>query len=178
MLRSTKKVFTYFISLGEKLILKERSAQKLALSVSVGLFIAFLPFLFTHTLMVFVFSWLFSLNLPAVFVGAVVNNPWTIVPCHMAGYFVGEFFLRTVCRLDPMTLNPSWMVFLNDPIERVAGIQGVSFWSFMIGGHLLAVGVSVIMYPLLKMIFKYLCIKKYGVVKNTVMTKYEDSSSK
>gem|GEM_PF-1722567 len=173
--RYLRKTFWSIVSFLERLVLKERSAQKLASSVSVGLFIAFSPYLFMHTVMTFFFAWVFSLNLPAVFAGAFVNNPWTIVPVHSAGYFVGEFFFRSICKIDPMSINPSWMSLVNEPIARLTGLKGVSFWSFMVGGNLLAIAVSVILYPILKRIFARLSIRVYKGAKKSVMDDNESS---
>ena len=165
------------VGIFHKLILKERSAKKLALSVCTGLYIAFCPFLFMHTAFVLGFSWLFSLNMAAVFAGAVVNNPWTMIPCHTAGYMVGEFFFRTVCRIDPLSINPGWMSLINEPIFKVTGIRGISFWSFMIGGNLLAVVVSVMLYPVLKLAFARLSARVYAGATKTIVADNEDSCS-
>jgi len=171
-------IVKYFIGVFHTLLLKERSPKKLALSVCVGLYISFSPFLLMHTAMVLGFSWFFSLNMAAVFAGAVVNNPWTMIPCHTAGYLVGEFFLRTVCRVDPMSLNPGWMSFINESIFNVTGIRGISFWSFMIGGNLLAIVVSVMLYPVLKLIFARLSARVYTGATKTILADHEDSRSK
>jgi len=156
-----KKIFQKIIALFERLVLKERSARKLSLSFSVGLYIAFSPFLGMHTIMVIVSSWFFSLNGAAVFAGAVVNNPWTMIPCHTAGYFLGDFFLKIICRIDPIACNPSWMSFVNGPIYKMTGIKGVSFWSFFIGCNLLGILAAVILYPVCKLVFARLSSRKY-----------------
>jgi len=147
-----KRVCSFTIKF-KNLVVEERSPKKLAASVSVGLFIAFSPFIFAHTIMVFIFAWIFSLNIPAVFIGACVNNPWTLIPCHLAGYCVGDFFLRTICRLDPFSIDPSWMAFINEPICKFTGLKGISFWSFFLGGNFLAVFVGIILYPILNLFF-------------------------
>jgi len=131
-----KRIKAYITNVFKRLVLKERSPRMLALSFCVGVYIAFSPYLFMHTAMIFVFAWLFSLNFPAVFAAAyLVNNPWTLVPIYTADYFVGEFLLRTVCGLNTLQLNPSWMSFINKPIVQYTGINGISFWSFMLGGQ-------------------------------------------
>jgi len=169
------KKINYLKNLFTQLVLKERSPHKLAASLAVGVYIAFSPFLFCHTIMVFAFSWMFSLNLPAVFVGACVNNPWTLIPCSLAAYGVGDFFLKTVCRLDPLALNPSWMSFLNGPLFKVTGIKGLSFWSFMVGGNLLGLLAGAMLYPILKHIFSRLGVQKYQGAKKAMMEDHENS---
>jgi len=173
-----KKIVRKIVSVFERLVLKERSPHKLSLSFSVGLYIAFSPFLGMHTIMVLASTWLFSLNGAAVFAGAVVNNPWTIVPCHAAGYFLGDIFLRFVCHIDPIACNPSWMSWVNEPICNITGLNGVSFWSFFIGGNLLGILSAVILYPVCKPIFARLMAKKYKGAIKTVLESNEDSCSK
>ena len=138
-----------------KLALKEKSPRVLAVSVCVGVFISFSPFIFFHTIMIIASAWLFSLNLAAVMSASLfVNNPWTMVPVYSADYVFGEWFLRKIIGLNPLSLNPSWMLPLNNLIFKYTGISGISFWSFMIGGNLLGLIISVILYPVVKSIFK------------------------
>lgn len=170
-----KKIYKKIIEVFERLVLKERSAHKLSLSFSVGLYISFSPFLGMHTMMVIASTWLFSLNGAAVFAGAVVNNPWTIIPCHGAGYILGDLFLRKICCVDPLACNPSWMAWVNGPIEQLLGIKGVSFWSFFIGGNLLGVLAAVTLYPVFKPVFARLSARVYRAAQKTVLEKNENS---
>jgi len=159
----------YLISLFTKLVLKERSPEVLARSVCVGVFISFSPFPGFHTLMVLGFTWLFSLNGAAVFAGAFLNNPWTMVPFYSADYFFGEFLLRGLCGFETLAFNPSWMTWVNEPLARYVGIEGVSFWSFMVGGNLLGVLAAGMLYPVLKRIFARLSARVYAGATKTVM---------
>jgi len=138
-----------------ELALKEKNPQVLALSVCIGVFIAFSPFVCFHTLMIIVSAWLFSLNFAVVMAASLfVNNPWTMVPVYSTDYLFGEWFLRKVIGVDALSLNPFWMEPLNGFVYKYTGIAGISFWSFMIGGNLLGLLVSVILYPVVKSIFK------------------------
>lgn len=165
------------ISFFEQLVLKERSPHKLALSFCVGVYISFSPFIFFHTVMVLVFSWLFSLNIPAVFAGAFVNNPWTMVPCYAAGYAVGEFCLGTLCNINTVALNPAWMASINESLVHYIGMKGVALWSFLVGGNLLGITLGVMLYPVLTRIFARLSARVYSGAKKTVVRDYEDSCS-
>lgn len=158
----------------EQLVIKERSPRKLAISFCVGVYISFSPFVFLHTVMVFLFTWLFRLNLPAVWAGAFVNNPWTMVPCYAAGYMVGEFSLGTVCGIDTAAINPSWMGGLNESLTYYTGMKAVSLWSFLLGGNLLGIVLGVMLYPVFKRIFARLSTRVYGGAKKTVVPDYED----
>jgi uncharacterized protein len=160
----------------EQLVIKERSPTKLALSLCVGIYISFSPFIFLHTVMVLAFSWIFSLNLPAVWAGAFVNNPWTMIPCYGAGYIVGEGLLWMV-GIDTTSINPSWMHGINATLAHYTGMQGVSFWSFLIGGNLLGVVLGVMLYPVFKLIFARLSTRLYEGAHKTVMHEHESSCS-
>ena len=174
-----KRIKTYIINVFKRLILKDRSPRMLALSFCVGVYIAFSPYLFMHTAMVFVFAWVFSLHLPAVFAAAyLVNNPWTLVPIYTSDYFVGEFLLRTVCGFDTLQLNPAWMTFINKPIAHYTGISGISFWSFMLGGNLLGLLAGVMLYPVLKRIFATMSTRVYGLAKKSVELNHENCCTK
>ena len=58
------------------------SPHQLATAFAVGIFIAFTPTIGLHTVSVLLLAWLFRLNKLAIFSGAFVNNPWTMVPLY------------------------------------------------------------------------------------------------
>jgi len=139
----------------KKLVLKEKSPKVLALSFCIGVFIAFSPFIFLHTAMIFAVCWMFSLNFAVVFSASFfVNNPWTMVPIYSTDYFFGEIFLKKVLGLNTLSLNPSWMEPVNNIVSNYIGISGISFWSFIIGGNLLGLLISVMLYPIVKVVFE------------------------
>ncbi len=72
----------------------DSSPHKRALSFAIGVFIAFNPTYGLHTVEVFIIAGLFRLNLPLLFIGAWVNNPWTILPVSTFCYFVGRWVLK------------------------------------------------------------------------------------
>lgn len=67
--------------------------QRTALAFALGVFIAFSPAYGLHTAMVVLCTWLFGLNFLALLAGALVNNPWTIVPILGATYWTGALLL-------------------------------------------------------------------------------------
>jgi len=141
-----EKILTYC----RHMIKREKSVHTLALSVSVGVFIAFSPYIFFHTIMIFVLSWLLNLNLVITFaVTYAVNNPWTMCFVYLADYLTGDFILR-MASCSPVLMNPSWMNWVNGQLCAYTGLSGLSFWSFMVGGNLLAVLFSVMLYPIMK----------------------------
>ena len=131
----------------------EQSPHRVALSASVGVFIAFSPYHFFHTILIFVLSWLMGLNLVITFaVTHLINNPWTMVFIYGVDHLVGDFILGLM-GYSPLTLNPSWMELINKPLRTYTGVEGIAFWSFMIGGNLLAILFSVMLYPIVKRLF-------------------------
>lgn len=134
-------------------ITEEQSSSRLALSVSMGVFIAFSPYLFFHTIMIFLFSWLCGLNVMVTFgVTYAINNPWTMVFVYAADYLAGDFVLNLI-GFCPMMLNPSWMEVINQPLRTHTGVEGIAFWSFMLGGNLLGLLFSVMLYPIVKRLY-------------------------
>jgi uncharacterized protein (DUF2062 family) len=71
----------------------QESPQRTALAFAIGVFIAFSPAYGLHTAMVVLCTWLFGLNFVALLTGALVNNPWTIVPILGATYWTGALLL-------------------------------------------------------------------------------------
>jgi len=133
-------------------IKKERCPRRLAFSISLAVFIAFSPFVGFHTAMVFLFAWLFALN-AAVLLGIsmFINNPWTMVPIYAADHFVGDsiFYLFGINSMD---LNPDWVSSLNVWIFHYTGMEGISFWAFLIGGNLLSLLLAILVYPIIRYI--------------------------
>jgi len=140
---------------GKRLLLYERSPQKLALATSIALYVAISPFLGLHTMMLVVAGWLFKLNIPVlILVSYTVNNPWTMVPLMVGGYWVGYKILHTWLGLSVAALNPPIMQTVNLYIHKYVGLSDVSFWAWMLGGNLVGVVVAVVTYPFWYRLFK------------------------
>lgn len=58
----------------------QESPQRTAFAFALGVFIAFAPHYGFHTLSVVFCAWAFRLNYVALFLGAFINNPWTLAP--------------------------------------------------------------------------------------------------
>ncbi|NOZ13619.1 MAG: DUF2062 domain-containing protein [Acidobacteria bacterium] len=70
-----------------------RTPEMKALSVALGTFIAFSPFMGFHFIMAFTLAALFKKLDKVLLVGfTIVNNWWTMVPIYAAGLWVGELF--------------------------------------------------------------------------------------
>lgn len=156
----------------KKLIYQERSPEKLAFSFCMGIYIAFSPFPGLHTVMVFLFSWLFRLNLGVTFTSSCfINNPWTMIPIYGADYGLGYFLVYKLFKFDLAIFDPWWMGYINYFCEKTLGIAKPCIWSFLLGGNLLGIGLALLLYPIMRKIFaNYLAIE-FGAAYENNFTK-------
>lgn len=75
-----------------------------------------------------------------------------MVPVYGSGHVVGDgiFYLLGI---DGMRLNPTWVNSVNNYIYHYTGLSGISLWAFLIGGNLLGIAASIMLYPLMKRFF-------------------------
>jgi len=131
----------------------EQSPHKLALTCALGVFIGISPLIGLHTVMTFVFAWLFSLNIATLFaISVLINNPWTMVPVYSIDHLFGTWLFNYL-NIDYLQLEPVWVESCNVFLKEHTGITGLSLSAFLVGGNLLAIGISIILYPLAKRIF-------------------------
>lgn len=69
----------------------QETPHRTALAFAIGVFIAFAPHYLFHTASAVFVSWAFRLNFLAVFLGSLVNNPWTLIPILAASLYAGLF---------------------------------------------------------------------------------------
>jgi uncharacterized protein (DUF2062 family) len=149
-------------SLAERLVSHEQSAHRLALTCALGVFIGISPLIGGHTAMTFLLGWIFGLSIPAVFaVSVFINNPWTMVPIYSLDHLFGKWLL-SVFNIDYLSWDPVWVESCNFFLKQHTGISGLSLSAFLFGGNLLAVGVSVMLYPLMKRVFTMYIPKSVG----------------
>ncbi len=125
--------------------------ERTALAFSIGIFIAFSPFLGLHTIMATVIAFAFRFNKVAIYTGTFVNNPFlTLVPIIIASYAVGAFILGR-----PLQIPDEGIELLKDPhlfsgeyYRRIFVQSWNIVWPFAVGGMVLSVVCSVIAYPL------------------------------
>ena len=130
-----------------KAVKSNSSPHKLALSFSIGLFIAFSPFPGGHTFMMLGANWLFRVNFPILFLATSFNNPWTLVPFYAFDYSFGYWFVHSF-----LGWSPSWVISL----EKIFGSGKICLWSFFIGGHVLGLAAAVLSYPIMLWVFQSL----------------------
>jgi hypothetical protein len=125
--------------------------ERTALAFSIGVFIAFSPFLGLHTIMATILAFAFRFNKIAIYTGTFINNPFlTLVPIILASYAVGALVMGR-----PLTLPSESMELLKHPHLFTGEWWGKLFLTsgnvllpFAIGGMVLSVVCSIIAYPL------------------------------
>jgi len=126
--------------------------ERTALAFSIGVFIAFTPFLGLHTIAATAIAFLFRFNKIAIYTGTFVNNPlFTLVPIIVASYTVGAFILGR-----PLMIPPEGLELLKNPHLFSGDYYRHLFveswwnvvWPFSVGGMVLSVVCSLIAYPL------------------------------
>jgi len=125
--------------------------ERTALAFSIGVFIAFTPFLGLHTILATLIAFIFRFNKVAIYTGTFLNNPpLTLVPIIIASYAVGALFLGR-----PLKIPPEGIELLKNPHlltkDYYRQIFMQSFYivqPFALGGMVLAVVCSALAYPL------------------------------
>ena len=125
--------------------------ERTALAFSIGVFIAFSPFLGLHTILATLIAFVFRFNKIAVYAGTFINNPFfTLVPIIIASYAVGAFLLGR-----PLWIPPQGIELLKHPHLLTADYYHKLFresWNvvapFSLGALALSVVCSPLAYPL------------------------------
>ena len=133
-----------------RLLALDDPPERTALAFSIGVFIAFSPFLGLHTILATLLALLFRFNKVAIYAGTFVNNPFlTLVPIIAASYAIGAFALGR-----PLRIPAAGIELLKDPHLLTADYYRRLFreswdivWPFTIGGLVLSVLCSLVAYP-------------------------------
>jgi len=120
----------------------QETPHRTALAFAMGVFIAFSPHYLFHTASVVLCAWLFRLNYVAVFLGSLVNNPWTLIPILAASLYIGLFL---VGESSPATVE--WDQLTKDNIFDMLLPYLIPF---LIGACTLAVLASLLAYPVMR----------------------------
>ena len=149
-----------------RLLTLDDPPERTALAFSVGVFIAFSPFLGLHTIMATVLAFAFRFNKVAIYTGTFINNPFlTLVPIILASYAVGAFLMGR-----PLALPPGGLELLRDPHLLTASYWRelfAQFWGlllpFAVGGMVLSVVCSLAAYPVTLRLLRANQRRKSGV---------------
>jgi len=133
-----------------RLLALDDPPERTALAFSIGVFIAFSPFLGLHTILATLVAFVFRFNKIAVYSGTFINNPFlTLVPIIIASYAIGAFVLGR-----PLRIPEAGVELLKHPHLLTGSYYRELFlhswdivWPFTIGGLTLSVVCSLIAYP-------------------------------
>lgn len=139
-----------FRSTFRRLLALDDPPERTALAFSLGVFVAFSPFLGLHTILATLIAFLFRFNKVAVYSGTFINNPFfTLVPIIIASYAIGAFVLGR-----PLRIPQAGVELLRHPHPLTASYYHQIFqeswdivWPFSIGAMTLSVVCSLIAYP-------------------------------
>ncbi|HEY0384930.1 MAG TPA: DUF2062 domain-containing protein [Pyrinomonadaceae bacterium] len=125
--------------------------ERTALAFSLGVCIAFSPFLGLHTIMATVLAFAFRFNKIAIYTGTFINNPFlTLVPIILASYAVGAFLMGQP--LAPpakgLELLKHPQLFTNEWWRQLFKQSRDVLVPYTIGGILLSAVCSLAAYPL------------------------------
>ena len=133
-----------------RLLALDDRPERTALAFSIGVFIAFSPFLGLHTILATLIAFIFRFNKIAIYSGTFINNPFlTLVPIIIASYAIGAFVLGRPLRIPAQGIdllkNPHLLTA--DYYRKVFRESWDIVWPFAIGGIVLSVVCSLIAYP-------------------------------
>ncbi|MDQ6651435.1 MAG: DUF2062 domain-containing protein [Acidobacteriota bacterium] len=133
-----------------RLLALDDPPERTALAFSIGVFIAFSPFLGVHTILATLIAFVFRFNKLAVYSGTFINNPFlTLVPIIVASYAIGAFILGRPLRIpaEGIELLKAPHLLTSDYYRKVFRESWDIIWPFAIGGMMLSVVCSLIAYP-------------------------------
>jgi uncharacterized protein (DUF2062 family) len=125
--------------------------ERTALAFSVGVFIAFSPFLGFHTIAATLIAFLFRFNKIAIYTGTFINNPFlTLVPIILVSYAVGAFLMGRPLKIsdEGIALLTHPRIFSGDYYRQLFTETWAVVLPFTVGGLLLSVICSLVAYPL------------------------------
>jgi len=134
-----------------RLLALDDPPERTALAFSIGVFIAFSPFLGLHTIVATLIAFLFRFNKIAIYSGTFINNPFlTLVPIIIVSYAVGAFLLGRPLRIPPegIELLRHPRLLTGDYYSQVFSRSRYLVEPFALGGMVLSVICSLVAYPL------------------------------
>jgi uncharacterized protein (DUF2062 family) len=114
--------------------------HRIAMAFSLGVFIAFSPFIGLQIISAVFLAWVLRLNTLAVLLGTLLNNPWTIAPIFGTGLWVGVEIYGRHHLFQPIRWHELTIVNLIPQFEP-------TLMPFLLGTTLLGIVASVMVYP-------------------------------
>jgi len=134
-----------------RLLALDDPPERTALAFSIGVCIAFSPFLGFHTIAATLVAFLFRFNKVAIYAGTFLNNPFlTLVPIIIVSYALGALLLG-----QPIHMPAEGMELIKNPHPLTAAYYRELFgrgWylirPFALGSTILSLVCPLIAYPL------------------------------
>ena len=134
-----------------RLLALDDPPERTALAFSIGVFIAFSPFLGLHTIAATLVAFLFRFNKVAIYAGTFLNNPFlTLVPIIAVSYGLGAFLLG-----QPLQVPEAAMELIKNPrlltgtyYRELFGHGWYLIRPFALGSTILSIVCPLIAYPL------------------------------
>ena len=134
-----------------RLLALDDPPERTALAFSLGVFIAFSPFLGLHTIAATLVAFIFRFNKIAIFAGTFLNNPFlTLVPIIIVSYALGALLLG-----QPLHIPAEGIELIRNPRLLTAAYYRELFghgWylikPFALGSTILSLVCPLIAYPL------------------------------
>jgi uncharacterized protein (DUF2062 family) len=140
-----------FRSTFRRLLAIDDPPERTALAFSIGVFIAFCPFLGLHTILATFVAFVFRFNKIAIYAGTFINNPFlTLVPIIIGSYAIGAFILGRPLKIPDegveMLTHPA--IFSGDYYRQIFIQSWTIIKPFAVGATVLSVVCSLLAYPL------------------------------
>ena len=134
-----------------RLLALDDPPERTALAFSIGICIAFSPFLGLHTITATLVAFLFRFNKIAIFAGTFLNNPFlTLVPIIIVSYALGALLLGQSMRIPAegieLIKNPRLLTAAY--YREMFGHGWYMIKPFAIGSTILSIVCPLIAYPL------------------------------
>jgi uncharacterized protein len=140
-----------FRSTFRRLLAIDDPPERTALAFSIGVFIAFCPFLGLHTILATFVAFVFRFNKIAIYTGTFINNPFlTLVPIIIGSYAIGAFILGRPLKIpdEGVELLTHPAIFSGDYYRQIFNQSWSIIKPFAVGATVLSVVCSLLAYPL------------------------------
>ena len=134
-----------------RLLALDDPPERTALAFSIGICIAFSPFLGLHTITATLVAFLFRFNKIAIFAGTFLNNPFlTLVPIIVVSYALGALLLGQSMRIpaEGIELIKNPRLLTGAYYRELFGQGWYLIKPFAIGSTILSIVCPLIAYPL------------------------------
>ena len=134
-----------------RLLALDDPPERTALAFSIGICIAFSPFLGLHTITATLVAFLFRFNKIAIFAGTFLNNPFlTLVPIIIVSYALGALLLGQSMRIpaEGIELIKNPRLLTGAYYRELFGQGWYLIKPFAIGSTILSIVCPLIAYPL------------------------------